>query len=95
MSRRSKEIRQKRLRPQRPDREKGRGDYTNPHAENELEGQKFKHSAKEIKFRGQTLPAYFEIWVSETQKLYEDQEIGKTRFGQKLLWRGGSVVTKG
>ena len=71
-----------------------RVDYE-PAIPDELENQQWKHSNKEVTFRGQKLPSHFEVYASETQKLTEGQVIGKTRFGQKLYWIGNSVVAKG
>lgn len=70
--------------------------YENPHAEGELENQKFKYPTNsENSFRGQPLPGHFEVHASETQRLIEGQVIGTTRFGQTLYWIHGSVVAKG
>ena len=70
-------------------------DYVNLHAENELEGGKFKYETSRNIFRGIELPSTYRITYSGKKEPQEGERIGDTRFGQILYWVNHSVVAKG
>lgn len=68
-----------------------------PHlpVDDECKDGRFIHATGMKMFRGQKLPSHFRITVSDTDKLSEGQEIGRTRFGQVIYWINNQVVVKG